>query len=143
MKKVLISFVLLLSCIAAHAVAYTATSISCSVNNAPWSDWAKMSCPVILDGDNSQLRIYSDVDYYVATNTYSVNYSRTQVLTTMSHTEDSGVNNQGVHYREWCVTCLDKNSTKCYCTFLLYDDGDIMLLVSYGDIRYKYMLKQL
>ena len=141
MKKVLISFVMLLSCIVASATSYTATSVSCSVKNAPWSDWASMNCQVVINTNPEQLIIFSDVDYSTTLNTYQVVYTRYQILNITASADISGVNPEGISYKGCSIIGYDANGTKCKAAIFSYSDGDLMLLIYYGDIKYKYMLK--
>ena len=144
MKKVLIALMmLLLSCTAVNArTEYTITSVACSINDSPWSDWCAMNCLFVMDQENKQVRIYSDVDYSTYTNKFSINSYNTQVIDYGNVYTSYGTNNQGCHFRQETIKGNDKNGLNCTMYFMIFDDGDLMFIISYKDIKYKYMLQR-
>ena len=144
MKKVLIALMLLLlSCTAVNArTEYTATSVACSIKDSPWSDWCSMNCLFVMDQDNKQIRIYSDVDYSTYTNKFSINSYGTQTIDYGDIYTTYGTNNQGCHFRKETIKGNDKNGINCVMYFMIFDDGDLMFTINYSDIKYKYMLKR-
>lgn len=143
MKKVLIALMLLLSCTIVNAkTEYTATSVACSINGTQWSDWLPMSCLFVLDQDNKQVRIYSDIDYSTATNTFSVNDTKMQIIDYGDVVTTYGKNAKGYSFRKETIKGRDSYGAICTMYFFIFNDGDLMFNISYHDIQYKYMLKR-
>ena len=143
MKKVVFIMLMLLCTITMSArTVYTATSVSCSIGDAPWSDWCKMNCSLVLNQENKQVIIYSDIDYSTSSNTFSVNYYKNQVIDYGSVYTSYGTNNQGCHYRSEYIKGNDQDGRNCSMNFLIFDDGDLMFYIEYNNIKYKYMLQR-
>lgn len=143
MKKVLFTLMLFLSAFTANArTEYTATSVACSISGTQWSDWLPMSCLFVLDQENKQVRIYSDIDYSTATNTFSVNDTKMQIINYGDVITTYGTNAEGYSFRKETIKGRDSYGAICTMYFFIFNDGDLMFNISYHDIQYKYMLKR-
>ena len=143
MKKVLFTLMLFLFAFTANArTEYTATSVACSISDTQWSDWLPMSCLFVLDQDNKQVRIYSDIDYSTATNTFSVNDTKMQIIDYGDVITTYGTNAEGYSFRKETIKGRDSYGAICTMYFFIFNDGDLMFNISYHDIKYKYMLKR-
>ena len=143
MKKVLFTLMLFLFAFTANArTEYTATSVACSINGTQWSDWLPMSCLFVLDQDNKQVRIYSDIDYSTATNIFSVNDTKMQIIDYGDVVTTYGKNAEGYSFRKETIKGRDSYGAICTMYFFIFNDGDLMFNISYHDIQYKYMLKR-
>ena len=143
MKKVLFTLMLFLFAFTANArTEYTATSVACSINGTQWSDWLPMSCLFVLDQDNKQVRIYSDIDYSTTTNMFSVNDTKMQIIDYGDVITTYGKNAEGYSFRKETIKGRDSYGAICTMYFFIFNDGDLMFNISYHDIKYKYMLKR-
>ena len=126
-----------------HATSYyTATSVACSINNAPWSDWYNVGCLFVIDQPEKQVRIYSDISYSTYTNRFSIDTGHTQIIDYGTTYTSYGTNGQGCSYRLETIKGNDSNYNNCTCLFYVFNDGDLMFLIQYADITYKYMLRR-
>jgi hypothetical protein len=127
----------------AETLYYNVTSIACSINNAPWSDWYRMNCLFVINQDSRQIIVESDVVYNKSTNLFNIDRSEKQFITYGNVITSYGTNSEGFSYRMETITGYDKNGTRCNMEFLIFDDGDKMFIIEYNDIKYKYMLNRI
>ena len=143
MKKFLVVFMMLFSVIGIKASSfYTATSVACSINNAPWSDWCGLNCLFVIDQEQKQIRVYSDISYSTYTNKFSINSGSTQIIDYGTAVTTYGTNGQGYSYRLETLRGNDSNCSNCTMFFYVFNDGDLMFVIRYADVSYKYMLSR-
>lgn len=144
MKKFLLTLtIVLLSATSSIATTlYTATSVACSIKDSNWSDWSNLGCLFVMDQDAKQIRIYSDISYSTYTNKFSIDKTTMQIIDYGAVETSYGVNSLGYSFRLETIPGNDKNGVNCVLYFYIFDDGDLMFLIKYSDISYKYMLKR-
>ena len=117
----------------------TITNVACSINQSTWSDWYRMDCPCYIDTDAKEIVIFSDINYYG--NKFSIDNNGMQDIYYCGESFSQGINTDGYHYKMMEAAAIDKENQRCTIQVLCFTDGDVMLIIEYKDITYKYMLK--
>ena len=142
MKKLLIVLMLTLSATFANAATlyYNATDIACSINGSPCSDWYTVNCFFVINQNTRQVIIDSDISYNQSTNTFCIDRKSRQIIDYGTAETSYGTNSQGYGYRLEEMQGNDIHGHNCILHFFVFNDGDLMFIITYNDVSYKYML---
>lgn len=141
MKKMFFILALICSIGASAQTNLKTMSVACNINDAGFSQWYSVSSVVSISGNN--ITISSDISFSTSTNTFSIDQTKYQTFICNSFEEGTSLNGQGIGYKYLKLKATDKDGMRCTVTLMYFDDGDMMMLVAYNNVKYKYMLGKL